>query len=170
MTNDEFLSLPEQEKNDFADQFDTAADGWSGCRFLRLNDRWAVKGYYNPQTCQKCFKMQKHAASHNLGPLTYGEIFEMKFNGSKYHCFITEIVSTILNEHKDYRGIGGWWQSHAWYKDDDNCVDFNAYGLPDLKNELKGIGFIEANDLHLANVGWLPDGTFVVFDFDHCQL
>lgn len=165
-------------------------------KFVQLNKLWGCKMWYikhykessmqpsgPEQERDNNHRMQAHAASYGLAPAV-GEKFSF-VNPHDEDCyvygFLTVICPRLLHKEPEYQHLSwGWyfWEffnvNKYWKKqkdsDDINNIDFEYYGLPNLANMLLDIGFEYAEDLHLENVGFMADGSFVCIDFDHCYL
>lgn len=161
-------------------------------KFIRVNENWGFKMWHGnffqchyEQDMRNNWYMQNYAASYGIAPAV-GDIVSIpnpfKPSAMNIWGFFTEICHNILYEMETYKHL--WW---GWYDDDDeidfdkywkkylnddnhNSIDFDYYGLPNLIQQLENIGFEYAEDLHSANVGYMKDGRFVCFDFDHCHL
>lgn len=168
-------------------------------KFIRINNEWGfkawdysfaykqerrchIKGNCYEKTALDNWKMQGHAASYGLAPDVGNDFMSFPHPTANewIYGFFTKICPIIISDHPVYDHLGwefgdsyGDFNCH-WKKknndDDLNNIDFQYYGLSDLESMLKDIGFEYAEDLHLDNVGFMPNGTFVCIDFDHCHL
>lgn len=127
-------------------------------QFRYINGTWGLKYWYSSHSRDEEYRKNSHAAEHNLGPATGAKI-DFELDDQQYYGFFVELVK-IYGESEDY--------NEAEYGEGSHDEAMDACHI--LENELRDIGFTSVCDMHCNNFGQLPDGTWVVTDFNLCGL
>ena len=159
-----------------------------GCSatFVSINETWGLKYWESSRKAGDNYRMNKLAAEFGLAPKV-GEMVTFKLPNTpdswddreeiEYHGYFVEKIEMTYQQ-RFYREDDSWWETTEDSEGNwdyvvpriNNSLDFERLDLPNLPAMLQEVGFDEVEDLHWANVGWLPDGRFVCIDFDHCTL
>jgi hypothetical protein len=127
-------------------------------KFLRINDKWGLKFFQREDQRNDSYVLQEQAAELGLAP-QIGDKFEFTFgDDDTRYGFITECIVETCNDR--FRPEINWndYSTTPWQR------MYAMQEYQDLINGLRNNGFA-ANDMHEANVGWLPDGRLVAIDF-----
>lgn len=137
--------------------------------FFPIDEKWGIKYWLDSDLRDMNYKYQNHASKHGLAPSVGRNIdFTHPRSDKIVYGFFTEICPNILSLNPEYNRISPFFASYK--QDDDYNMDFDHYNLPNLKKQLKDIGFVDVCDLHNANVGFMDDGRFVCIDFGQMLL
>lgn len=115
----------------------------NGCYniFVRLNDQIGLKLSLSEKSRDYCYKIQTRAAKHELGPLTYGKIDGIEYDGRKYWGYFTECIEVF----------------EGWIKKtyEERCKIKKQYELEIeiLVEKLGEIGYY-FEDSHCGNIGF----------------
>jgi hypothetical protein len=125
----------------------------SGCsaKFIRIDDKSGIKYYESKLMRDFTYKIQKRAHKYGVAPKV-GSKFTTTIDGDKVYGYITE---TIMYTHKE-----------QYLKDIIRSVrEKDVPGYYELINILENKVKITIDDMHWANIGWLPNGQLVAIDF-----
>jgi hypothetical protein len=138
-----------------------------GCaaKFVPIDEKWGIKFYRYESIRDRTYDAQAKAFSEGIAP-ELGTKLEFELDGYPKFGYITERIETVedrfckkhnlpigtkvddLEDLEDLARQERWDMEESWeYKD--------------LMNSLESID-MDTLDMHWRNVGWLPDGRFVV--------
>lgn len=133
------------------------AFGGTECKFIRINNRKAVKVFirYNKTQVQNIYKNQAKAYYYNIGPKVY-EMVSVKIGNMNYWGYVTEIVKTMPKKICENNIV--YCTKELTYK--------QYKELENLKSKMQKLGFdqIIVKDLHSTNIGFRK-GKMICIDF-----
>lgn len=137
-----------------AERFSKSPSGCE-CTFVKLDNSFAAKVYTNKEECEKAYKQQLLAASHDLGPNAFC-LMSIDCQGHELHFYLTEIVEVIGIIDKG----PGYLVSERWLTSSEKLE------LKELQVKLSQIGIAKTTilDLYELNIGW-KNGKMVAIDF-----
>jgi hypothetical protein len=150
--------------------------------FVRINEEWGIK-YWPDHKRHFCggdyvtadiIRDEEHrklnfASKHGLAPKV-GEKIEFELSERTYYGFFVEIIKYTYNDRVMTIGDVPRYVNQSDYTYDYSKSGDEDTGLIDIATELLNIGFTDVGDLHVDNVGFMPDDSFVVIDLGHCSL
>lgn len=133
------------------------AFGGTECKFIRINNRKAVKVFtnYTKTQVQNIYENQAKAYYYGIGPKVY-EVACVKIGNMNYWGYITEIVKTMPKNISENNTV--YVLKELTNK---QCKE-----LKNLKSKMQKLGFnkIILKDLHSANIGFRK-GKMICIDF-----
>ena len=127
--------------------------------FVRLNDQIGLKLSLSESARNFAYSMQKRAAQHELGPLTYGKIDGVEYENKVYFGYFTETIEVFE----------GW--NKKTFEERCKIRKENELSIEILCEKLWEVGF-NFEDSHLGNVGWkVFDGVkkLICIDYDNTE-
>lgn len=151
--------------------------------FVRINEEWGIK-YWPDNKRHFCggdyvdayiIRDEEHrklnfASEHGLAPKV-GKKIEFELSGLTYYGFFVEAIKyTYRDRRRQLKDLPQCVNDSGMYDYDYSMSEDHHTGLIDIGQELLNIGFTSINDIHDENVGFMPNGSFVVIDLGHCYL
>lgn len=158
----------------FAQEFQDYDSSGSNCQFYDLGFGWGIKCYFDKDSFEVSYQVQKYLSKKNLAPKVL-ESFELNVDGDRVFCFFTEVADGLV-------GYGSE-NSHA-FADEENYSGVDSEGEFDYdmvyfhcdEREEYNEKFHEVTkhwymDNHVGNYGWIDrkgERILVSIDFDSC--
>lgn len=121
------------------------------CKFIKIDDVWALKIYDNEYIRDKAYDSQKKVAESDLAPKV-----GIKFNLDYTFCYVTEIAETLFKGDTNEK----WWREYHRVNSDMAVMEKIRKCVAEMWQKAE----YDMGDIHPGNFGYLRD-KMVCIDF-----
>ena len=139
------MNLP----NDIKERIQNSPKKGVGCNFVKIDDDWGIKAFYNKSTCHRHHENQQEYAKRGLAPPCEDSIFKI----GHYYCYATRVAEILICPSTYLEDVQLWEETY----------EENEERIEEWQEESADHGFPFYHDTHPGNFGWF-EGKFVLID------
>jgi hypothetical protein len=124
------------------------------CSFIKLNDRWGIKKYYDKEKRNDNYKRQRHMASVGLAPKV-GPKFH--FEDMDIYCYVSEAVQVLIEAESV---VINWEKREREHRAIYDSIEIMGW-IRKAVNDMMVAGY-QMTDTHAANFGILGNRVICI--------